>query len=60
MTKLTRDEKHETPIDRFHEHLDKCERCRNNPFDFCATGYFLLHQVDIQNHNEVRRKEYSR
>ena len=26
----------------FHEHLDECGRCRNNPFDLCPTGAFLL------------------
>lgn len=25
-------------LDRFHEHLDACARCRNNPFDLCSTG----------------------
>lgn len=28
--------------DAFHAHLDACERCRERPFDLCATGAQLL------------------
>jgi hypothetical protein len=28
--------------DRFHDHLDICERCCTKPFDLCATGAQLL------------------
>ncbi|MHB0964853.1 MAG: hypothetical protein ACYC36_00230 [Bellilinea sp.] len=27
---------------KFHQHLDECDRCRNNPMDLCATGLALL------------------
>lgn len=26
----------------FHDHLDACERCRENPFNLCPTGDALL------------------
>jgi hypothetical protein len=26
----------------FHDHLDVCERCANNPFDLCPLGARLL------------------
>jgi len=29
-------------MDKFHEHLDKCEQCRNHPFDLCEIGQKLL------------------
>jgi hypothetical protein len=29
-------------IDKFYEHLDACEQCRNHPFDLCLTGDKLL------------------
>ena len=32
-------------IDKFHEHLDKCSRCRNRPFDLCPTGQKLIEAV---------------
>jgi hypothetical protein len=29
-------------IQNFHDHLDRCEQCRNHPFALCAKGYKLL------------------
>jgi hypothetical protein len=29
----------------FHEHLDRCLQCRNNPFDLCAMGNRLLEKA---------------
>lgn len=29
----------------FHEHLDKCKRCRENPFDLCTIGLILIKQA---------------
>ena len=26
----------------FHNHLDKCARCRNQPFNLCPVGHALL------------------
>jgi hypothetical protein len=26
----------------FHKHLDKCEQCREHPFNLCPIGAFLL------------------
>lgn len=26
----------------FHKHLDKCEHCRDNPFNLCETGQTAL------------------
>ena len=26
----------------FHEHLDKCEQCREHPFEFCPEGHKAL------------------
>ena len=26
----------------FHQHLDECKQCRNNPFALCAKGHMLL------------------
>jgi hypothetical protein len=31
--------------DRFHGHLDRCERCRTQPFDLCPAGQSLLGQA---------------
>lgn len=31
-------------INKFHCHLDICERCRNNPFNLCEVGAKLLRQ----------------
>lgn len=31
----------------FHDHLDGCERCRNNPFNLCPTGARLLKKTAI-------------
>lgn len=28
--------------DKFHDHLDACEQCRNKPFDLCPVGAALL------------------
>jgi Zn-finger nucleic acid-binding protein len=29
-------------VERYHEHLDKCARCREYPFDQCPIGNILL------------------
>jgi hypothetical protein len=29
-------------LDRFHQHLDRCAQCRNNPHDLCAVGALIL------------------
>lgn len=29
-------------IDKFHDHLDACKQCRENPHDLCASGGNLL------------------
>lgn len=26
----------------FHQHLDACKQCRENPFDLCRVGSWLL------------------
>lgn len=26
----------------FHQHLDVCAQCRNNPFKLCPVGHLLL------------------
>lgn len=31
----------------FHEHLDRCEQCRNHPFDLCQEGHLLLHAAAL-------------
>ena len=28
--------------DKFHAHLDECERCRNQPFNLCPTGAAIM------------------
>ena len=28
--------------EHFHEHLDKCQQCRDRPFDLCPAGALLL------------------
>jgi hypothetical protein len=30
------------PIKNFHDHLDECPQCMNNPFDLCKKGSELL------------------
>jgi hypothetical protein len=32
-------------VDRFHDHLEECERCMNKPFDLCPNGRWLLHSA---------------
>ena len=29
-------------IQAFHEHLDECSQCRDNPFGLCSKGVELL------------------
>lgn len=29
----------------FHQHLDKCERCRNQPFNLCPVGDIMLRKA---------------
>jgi len=31
---------------KFHDHLDECEQCRNHPFDLCEKGYQIM-QIEI-------------
>ena len=31
-----------TEVDRFHDHLDECKQCMEQPFNLCATGEVLL------------------
>lgn len=33
------------PADVFHEHLDACRQCEENPFDLCAAGQALLEKA---------------
>ena len=37
-----KDETQQDPVKAFHDHLDACEQCRNNPFALCPTGLKLL------------------
>jgi predicted anti-sigma-YlaC factor YlaD len=32
-------------IEAFHNHLDNCSQCRNNPFDLCPTGAKLIVKI---------------
>lgn len=32
---------------RFHAHLDKCQRCREHPFDLCVIGGELLRSAAL-------------
>jgi hypothetical protein len=43
-----------TTIDDFHHHLDRCPRCRENPFDLCADGEEILLRVVLSGSLEVR------
>lgn len=29
----------------FHDHLDACQRCRDNPFELCAHGARLMREA---------------
>lgn len=40
----------------FHDHLDKCERCRNEPFNLCREGSLLLKQTATRIMGEVKKK----
>ncbi len=35
----------QTWTDRFHQHLDECERCREHPFDLCKIGVSLIQKA---------------
>lgn len=37
--------KTKTKADDFHAHLDACERCRNQPFNLCNKGLWMLQLV---------------
>lgn len=40
------------PIAEFHEHLDKCEQCRNQPFNLCPEGSRVIQKgVDALGEN---------
>lgn len=32
-------------IDEFHNHLDKCQQCENNPFNLCQVGAKLMEAI---------------
>lgn len=32
-------------LDEFHAHLDECARCRNQPFNLCATGALRIYEA---------------
>ncbi len=34
--------KTKTMLQHFNEHLDRCQQCRENPFDLCDIGILLL------------------
>lgn len=34
--------------ERFHEHLDGCKQCRENPFELCGLGVILIQQAGKQ------------
>lgn len=31
----------------FHEHLDECEQCENQPFNLCPVGAKLLQEAGV-------------
>lgn len=33
------------PENVFHDHIDVCERCRNQPFNLCSVGAAKLHEA---------------
>jgi len=35
-------ERLDTEIFQFHQHLENCERCREQPFNLCSDGQHLL------------------
>src|SRR3954465_7194997 len=37
-------------VQAFHEHLDHCKRCADNPFDLCIVGSSLEHDWMAQHH----------
>jgi hypothetical protein len=37
----------DSEIERFHAHLDACKRCREQPFNLCATGEKLLKEAAL-------------
>lgn len=45
----------EQKINRFHEHLDCCEQCRNHPFALCFVGARLLHNAGTYVEEAVAR-----
>lgn len=36
------------PVEKFHDHLDECKQCRENPFHLCPAGEQLLLAVQIK------------
>ena len=32
-------------MDKFHEHLNSCQQCENQPFNLCPTGHKLLEEA---------------
>ncbi len=31
----------------FHSHVDDCEQCKNNPFDLCHEGQYIICQISF-------------
>jgi len=38
-----------TDFQKFHEHLDNCHQCKNNPFNLCKRGQELLQKAATEN-----------
>lgn len=47
-------------VNKFHEHLDVCEQCRENPFDLCKSGLMILNktvnEIILSNVNDANKE----
>ena len=46
---MTTNYSHYSPVEKFHAHLDVCEKCAKHTFDLCATGAELLEKAATWN-----------
>jgi hypothetical protein len=43
-------------VEHFHAHLDACKRCREQPFNLCATGEKLLKEAALGSVEKIKEK----
>lgn len=47
MSQIELDHKIGVISDKFHAHIDDCDQCKNNPFDLCHEGQYIISQISL-------------